>query len=185
MSLLSFQQKQRGVTLIELVICIALLGIAASAMLTAFGNMMAASSDPLWHNKSLKLGQLYLDEILAKAYDESTPLGGLPAFTAIDCTARGPDDGSGGADEIDEGNDRELFDDVDDYDGVADKPPLSLIGNLDDSYLNYSVKVTVECAGTSVGASVDNQAKKITVHIVAPNQDPDRPMVFSAYKGNY
>lgn len=175
-------QKQRGVTLIELVVCIVLLGIAASAMLTAFGNMMASSSDPLWHNKSLKLGQLFLDEILGKAYDETTPLGGLPVATSIDCNSLGPDDGVGPSDEIDEGASRELFDDVDDYHGIENTPE-NLLDNLGDSYDDYSVKVSVECDGDNASASVFSHAKLITVSVLAPNQS--QPMVFSAYKGNY
>lgn len=181
----SFHQQQRGVTLVELVVCIILLGIAASAMLTAFGNMMASSADPLWHNKSLKLGQLYLDEILAKAYDETTPLGGLPAATTIDCSALGEDDGTGPNDEIDERGDRTLYDDVDDYNMAAYDRPVSLISSLDSSYDDYRVQVTVTCDGGSVGASGNEHAKRITVSVRAPNQDPAKPMVFSVYKGNY
>lgn len=164
-------QKQRGVTLIELVICIVLLGIAASAMLTAFGNMMASSSDPLWHNKSLKLGQLFLDEILGKAYDDATPLGGLPVAAVIDCNALGPEEA-----------DRASFDDVDDYHGIENVPE-NLLDNLDSSYANYSVKVSVTCDGDNAGASVFSHAKLITVSVLAPGQS--QPMVFSAYKGNY
>lgn len=175
--------QQRGVTLIELVISIVLLGIAASAVLTAFGNMMASSADPLWHNKSLKLGQLYLDEILAKAYDEISPLGGLPVATTIDCSALGEDDGVGPEDEIDERGDRTLYDDVDDYDSLTDAPPVSLVDSLDGSYAAYSVQVTVVCDGGSVNASGNEHAKLITVRVLAPNQS--NPMVFSAYKGNY
>lgn len=173
MSVPSFQQKQRGVTLVELVVCIVLLGIAASAMLTAFGNMMASSADPLWHNKSLKLGQLYLDEILAKAYDDTTPLGGLPVATAIICASIGPDTGE----------DRASYDDVDDYNMADYDRPVSLISALDDSYDDYQVQVTVECDGDSVSASDDSHAKLIIVRVLAPNQSD--PMVFSAYKGNY
>lgn len=183
MSMPSFQKKQRGVTLIELVICIVLLGIAASAMLTAFGNMMASSSDPLWHNKSIKLGQLFLDEILGKAYDETTPLGGLPVATVIDCNTLGPDDGVGPGDEIDEGNSRVLFDDVDDYHGIENAPE-NLTDDLRASYANYSVKVSVTCDDDNVvGASDTSNAKKITVSVLAPSQS--QPMEFSAYKGNY
>src|SRR3990167_6572247 len=171
MNLPSFQQKQRGVTLIELVVCIVLLGIAASAMLTAFGNMMASSSDPLWHNKSIKLGQLFLDEILGKAYDDATPLGGVPVATTIDCLALGPEEA-----------DRASFDDVDDYHGI-ENAPKDQFDNFLANYANYSVKVSVTCDGDSVGASDNSHAKLIAVSVLAPNQS--QPMVFSAYKGNY
>lgn len=164
--------QQRGVTLVELVVCIVLLGIAASAMLTAFGNMMASSADPLWHNKSLKLGQLYLDEILAKAYDETTPLGGVPASTTIACPPAGPEEGS-----------RELYDDVDDYDGIDGAPPVSLMGNLDSSYASYVVSVSVTCDGINAGTGLLSHAKLITVSVLAPGQS--QPMAFSVYKGNY
>ncbi|MFT6905238.1 MAG: MSHA pilin protein MshD [Oleiphilaceae bacterium] len=170
--------RQTGVTLVELVISIIIISIAMVALMNAFSVSMLGSADPLWRNKTLKLAQLYLDEILAKNYDHATPVGGMPVIDAPDCTNLGKD-GS---------EDRENFNDVDDYDSITNEVPLSLIASLDSSYSAYRISVDVVCAGDEVGAVdinnlVDsNQAKKITVKITPPGQ---AEISFAAYKGNF
>jgi len=169
--------KQQGVTLVELVISIVVLSIAMVAMMNSFSISMSHSADPLWRNKSLKLAQLYLDEILAKKYDELTPVGGMPVVLNPSCASLGPD--GVGADE----ETRATYDDVDDYHGISGSAPINQTGgSLDSSYDDYLISVTVECDGDEVGASADIQAKKITVVVTPPNQSP---MTFAAYKGNY
>ena len=170
MKLSKAQAKQKGMTLVEMVISIVLISIAMTAMLTAFSTSMGRSADPLWKNKSLKLGQAYLDEILSKKYDANTPLGGIPAATSISCNVAGP--GGGG---------RETYDDVDDYNGLSDKPPKLVTNSSMTGYDDYTVEVSVVCAGTDVGVSNDN-AKLITVTVVPPNNSS---MPFSAYRGNF
>lgn len=171
------RNKQGGVTLVELVISIVIISIAMVAMLNSFSVSINQSAEPLWRNKAMKLAQLYLDEILAKKFDESTPIGGVPPVGGATCDL---------ADE--ESDDRTQFDDVGDYNGLTDAPPVSLIASLDSSYDDYSVSVTVECDGdqvdaeNSAGAVSDNHAKLITVAITAPNGDT---ISFAAYKGNF
>ena len=172
--------KQRGVTLVELVISIVVLSIAMVALMNAFSVSMSSSGDPLWRNKTLKLAQLYLDEILAKRYDENTPLGGLPFVVSPSCSGLGPDSG--------EAN-RADFDDVDDYHDPVAKVPVSLTGSLDASYDNYTVAITVECDDNTVVGALDSagsisaaQAKKISVTITPPNQPS---LTFAVYKGNF
>jgi len=167
--------KQKGVTLIELVISIVILSIAFVAMMRSFSFSIGHSADPLWRNKTLKLGQLYLDEILAKNYDDSTPLGGEPFVTNPSCLALGPETG-----EV-----RATYDDVDDYNGISNVVPTSLTGSLDSSYSSYRVSILVVCDGLTVnvtGATPQNNAKKITVTVTPPGQSA---VNFSVYKGNY
>lgn len=170
--------RQQGVTLVELVISIIIISIAMVALLNAFSASMVGSADPLWRNKTLKLAQLYLDEILAKNYEHLTPVGGIPVVLDPNCTNLGKD-GS---------EDREDYNDVDDYDEIDDEVPLSLIASLDSSYSAYRVSVDVACVGSQVGAvdeanaSDNNQAKKITVTITPPGQ-PAIP--FAVYKANF
>lgn len=169
--------KQTGVTLVELVISIVILSIAMVALMSAFSNTMLNSADPLWRNKTLKLAQLYLDEILAKNYDHATPVGGIPFVTTPSCGALGPETGET----------RETYNDVDDYNGLTESPK-SLITTLDSSYSNYQISIDVSCRGNEVDAvGAGNvvslvQAKKITVSITPPGQSA---IPFSVYKGNF
>jgi len=183
-------KKQQGVTLIELVISIVVLSIAMVAMMNSFSLSMSHSADPLWRNKTLKLAQLYLDEILAKNYDELTPVGGMPYEANPSCASLG-ENGT----EI-----RATYDDVDDYNGstggVTHNPPTSIDGSLDPSYAQFSVRIVISCDGARVGAlddagaSANNHAKKITVTVAPFGQSVVSPLgenaiVFAAYKGNY
>lgn len=172
------KRYQKGVTLVELVISIIIMSIAMVALMNAFSLSMSSSADPLWRNKTLKLAQLYLDEILAKNYDDSTPIGGVPVLATPDCTGLGKD-GS---------EDREDFNDVDDYHSITDEVPKSIIAALDNSYTAYRVSVEVTCVGKQVGAVNagnalhNDHAKKITVTITPPGQTP---IPFSVYKANF
>jgi MSHA pilin protein MshD len=162
---------QKGVTLVELVISIIILSIAMVALMSAFSNSMLNSADPLWRNKTLKLAQLYLDEILAKNYDHNTPVGGVPYVAAPSCTGLGPETGET----------RETFNDVDDYHGLTESAD-SLTTIIDSSYDSYQVSVEVVCRGSDVNASANIHAKKITVTITPPSQVA---IPFSVYKGNF
>jgi len=162
---------QKGMTLVEMVISIVLISIAMTAMLTAFSTTMGRSADPLWKNKSLKLAQAYLDEILSKKYDENTPVGGIPAPTSISCNVAGP---AGGG--------RDNYDTVDDYNGLSDNPPKLVTDTDMTGYDDYTVNVTVVCAGSDVGLSDNKYAKLITVTVISPNNSA---MPFSVYRGNF
>lgn len=172
--------RQRGVTLIELVISIVVMGIAMAALMQAFSISINQSGDPLWRNKTLKLAQLYLDEIIAKNYDHATPVGGLPVEASPGCSAA--DLGPEGAE------DRESYNDVDDYDGYSESPPTGVTDVDLSGYAGYTVSIEVECDGDSVAAEntagtvSDNHAKLITVSITTPYNDT---LSLSAYKGNF
>ena len=172
------KRQQRGVTLVELVISIIIISIAMVALLNAFSVSMLGSPDPLWRNKTLKLAQLYLDEILAKNYDHTTPVGGVPVEENPNCTNLGRD-GS---------EDREDYNDVDDYAEINNEVPKSLIASLDSSYSEYRVGVEVVCVGDQVGAVDENnasdsdQTKKITVTITPPGRSA---ISFAVYKANF
>lgn len=175
MMLLREGHSKNGFTLIEMVITIVVISIALAAMLGAFSSAMSHSADPMWRNKTIKLAQLYLDEILSKRFDENSPVGGVPANAATSCTSLGKD----GA-EI-----RATYDDVDDFHNTTDTTPVGASGSLDASYANYLIAVDITCddADGAVNRSGSNvHAKRIKVSITPPGQST---MVFYAYKGNY
>ena len=168
-------RSKTGFTLIELVITIVVISIALAAMLGAFSGAMTHSADPMWRNKTIKLAQLYLDEILSKRFDENSPVGGVPASATTSCTSIGAD----GAET------RATYDDVDDFHNTTASAPVGASGALDASYDNYLIAVEVACdnAGGAVNSSgSDIHAKRIKVSVTPPGQST---MVFYAYKGNY
>ena len=178
MSFSATPHSQRGFTLIELVITIVVISIALAAMLGAFSSSMSHSADPMWRNKTIKLAQLYLDEILSKRFDENTPVGGVPAAGAVGAPALT----ACGSLDPEAGEVRATYDDVDDYDGLSDSPPVAVNGALGASYGNYAVSVVVTCDGDTVSVTGNPNAKRIEVTVTPPGQSA---MVFYAYKGNY
>lgn len=89
------QDEQRGMTLVELVLTIVILGIAAAAMFSAMAAITGRSADPMLRQQSLAIAEAYMEEITLQAF---------PASTACAASNNGAGRGS--------------FDDVCDYNGL-------------------------------------------------------------------
>jgi prepilin-type N-terminal cleavage/methylation domain-containing protein len=139
----------RGFTLIEIVITIVILG-AVAGILVPFFNAIVHSPDPVIRERAISLGQAMMDEIMAKRWDENTPMGGGPIITqetldpiGTSCTpcdgnrlycfvcrnpgyipgtasSLGLDAGDAGVDSTDRRN----WDDVDDYNYLNANPEI-------------------------------------------------------------
>ena len=103
----------QGFTLIEIVITIVILGMVAGIMVPFF-NAIVRSPDPVIRERAISLAQSMMDEIMAKRWDENTPMGGGPLNTnesARGTVAATPVANLG----VDAGENRTTYDDVDDY----------------------------------------------------------------------
>ncbi len=185
--------RQHGLTLIELVAVIIILAVALVGVSAAISGAVSRSSDVLLETRAVALAQSYLDEILAKRFDERTAPRGIPPCRS-NCT-----------DEVDFGldggeSDREDFDDVDDYhdldEGLDQATPLQDAEGMDRlGYDNFRVRVTVRYLQLGVGqpeeelASEPNDltdvqdAKLITVTVNHASMFSE--WSFSVYKANY
>lgn len=88
--------RQRGVTLVELVIAIVIVGTAAAALYSAMASINSRSADPMLRQQSLAIAEAYLEEISLQAFPVSTS-----------CPVSN------------DGNGRGSFDDVCDYNGLT------------------------------------------------------------------
>jgi MSHA pilin protein MshD len=116
------KQFQQGVSLIEMVVFIIVVGIASSALFATYNYSLLHNTDPLIQVRALELAQAKLDEVLALKYDANTPTGGIPACdtpTGVACN-NSPDAN---------------MNDVDDFHDVSDEP-----------YTGYTRRVTVTTA---------------------------------------
>ena len=159
--------RMRGMSLVEMVITIVIISLALVASLQAFSFFVGRSSDGLVQTRSLDLAQLYFDEILSRRYDEDTGVNGVPAYTGA-CRI------------TDDGESRDNYDDVDDYDAINNESPDTMDAALTADYTGFSVTIDVVCddaIGTLTGGS-----KRIDIAITDLTGDVS---VFSVYKGNY
>lgn len=173
--------KQRGVTLIELVIGITVLAVALTLITAVLSPLFVRSTDP-WHQvRAAELGHSLMNEILARSFDEhSDRSGGLLRCDEGGnlCTEQndfGPD-----------GSETRLwFNDVDDFHGFGAEGAAILTNilanELSQAYRNYSAAVTIRYAGLEFGLP-ERSVKRIEVVISTPTSSD---ITFSAYKGNW
>ena len=108
---------QQGLTLIELIISIVIIGIALAGVLSVMNLTTARSADPMIQHQALAIAEAYLEEILTKEY------GGPTGAT-----------------------DRDEFITVGDYSVITDSVPANQLGNTIDGLGSYRVSVGVVSA---------------------------------------
>jgi MSHA pilin protein MshD len=132
----SKKQLQKGVSLIEMIVFIIVIGIASSALLATYNYSLLHNTDPLIQVRALELAQAKLDEVIALKYDANTPTGGIPACDSPAGVACNNETDSN-------------MNDVDDFDGFSDDP-----------YTGYKRSITVTTANNLKLISVTVTAPK-------------------------
>lgn len=171
--------RAHGFTLVELIATIAILAIAAIGISSALAFAMRHQADSMTDAKVVALVQAYSDEIMAKRYDENTPLGGLPACS----TATTP---CSSAAAFDDGENRADYDDVDDFDGLDDAPPRQLDGTPLTDYASYRVQVNVRyptpAQASTLGVASSTDAKIIDIVV---SDGSGSQQTFSVVRANF
>ncbi len=166
--------KLTGFTLIEIVIAIVVFSVALTFMVVTFNPATTGTANPILQARAAELGQAYLEEIRGKRFDENSTAGSQTRCgdgVAPACSGTlGPD-----------GESRENYDDVDDFNGLSESPPVTPQGNNRDNYNSYTVSVTVSYAGTDLGLA-NGDAKRIDVNVSGPNGGS---FDFSSYRTNF
>jgi MSHA pilin protein MshD len=149
-----------GLTLVELVISIVVLGIALPGVLLAVNATTKRSADPMLEHQAVAIAEAYLEEILAKAYAD-------------------PDDASvcGAA----EGS-RDLYDDVCDYAGLDDAGARDQEGGAVAGLGAYRVRASVDTAATLGALSGSADVLRVDVRVThAAGVD----LTLSGYRTSY
>lgn len=145
------QRRFRGLTLVEVVISLVILGVAVAAGVQALGNFAAGSRTWQERSTALELANTLLAEI------DSLPF----------CDPGGTNNIS--LDSGETSDDRSTFDDIDDYNGWDACPPKDKTNAPMTDYAGYRQQVTVAfdtSLATHTGATLTaNTYKKITVTI--------------------
>jgi MSHA pilin protein MshD len=145
--------RERGVTLIELVISIVVVAVAASAVLGLLARNTAHSADAMVLAQAVSIAEAYLEEVSVKPFAD-------PDGT----------DGEGA---------RSAFDDVDDYNGLYDAGARDQFGAAIPALSGYTVSVTVSASAALTGVPAA-AAERIDVRVrfAAPPVD----FTLSGYK---
>ena len=169
--------KQTGFSLVELIVMIVVLSVALTGVTIAINETVKQSPKPLVQTRAMELAQTYLDEILAKRFDEFSGQGGIPRCDSTDNAAQTCSNSMGN----EEGGNRQLFDDVDDFNNLDNSPPINATGSALPIYSDYRVQVSVNYAGGDIGLA-NRGAKRITINVTTPlgNTIP-----VSAYRVNF
>ena len=110
-------RQQGGVTLVELLVSIVIVSIAASGVLGLLAMTTAGSADPMLRHQAAAIAESYLEEVLLKPCEDPDGVDGEVA--------------------------RADFDDLDDYDGLADAGARDQFGMPLAGLGDYSVVVAV------------------------------------------
>lgn len=172
---MSNRERTRGLSLIEVVVFIVVLGLGLSAIVTLFGQLTKASPDPVVRKQVLALAESMMEEVLLRGFTFCDP-DNSNVFAATAATV-GECPGAPGVEAIgpEAGETRyadPLFDNVSDYDGfsmsgasIADitNNPISGLG---------AYGVTVAVAAISGGElpllATTSDALRITVVATGP-----------------
>ena len=140
---MSMRARHRGVTLIELVVAITIVAIAATGILSAMSAIATRSADAMLQQQAISIAQAYLDEILQR--------------WVVDPNGTPPNTG------------RASWDLVDDYAGLVDVGAKDQFGNAISALSAYTVNVSVAQTSALTGVP-STAARRIDITVTrSPN----------------
>jgi len=145
------RRNERGLTLIELVVVIAVMLVAIPPLTSLYTEVASASVDETYQSAAVSLADSLMEEIVSKAFEDP--------------------DLSEGTFATEEGS-RAAYDDIDDFDGLSNSPPQGIDGSDLDDYGGITRSVLVDNVTTTtpdpVTAETDGSTplKRIKVKVV-------------------
>lgn len=167
--------RQRGFTLIELVMFIVIVGIGIAGILSVFTTSVKSSADPMVRKQALAIAESLLEEILLKEYCDPDTATLSPTAPPVCPASRVAADQEAA---------RANYDDVDDYagyttsGGIVDLTGAPVAGLT--SYNVTAVTVTVTTAAQNAALNAVN-AKRVTVTVTGPQG----AITLTGYRSNY
>ena len=162
--------RQRGLTLIELVMFIIVVSIGLAGVLTVLSVTGKSSADPVIRKQALAVAEAMLDEILSKDY-QNDPTGDNTATPALGCTPSTVP--------VCNANtvlNRPNYNDVDDYNGWSQTGVYQVDGTLAPVLGTYTVAVAV---APWVLSGITG--KRVTVTVVGGTET----IALEGFRGNF
>lgn len=149
------RHPQRGVTLIEMVVAITIVAVAATTILGAMGAVASRSADAMLQQQAIAIGQAYLDEIMQR--------------WVVDPNGTPPNTGRGS------------WDLVDQYNGLVDVGAHDQFGNPIAALSRYTVSVATSQTSALPGIPAA-AARRIDITV---SYAPSISVQLSGYRTNY
>jgi MSHA pilin protein MshD len=148
-------RRLRGFTLIELIVAITIVAIAATTILGGLASVASRSADAMLQQQAIAIAQSYLDEILERWVVDPN---GTPTY-----------------------NGRGTWDLVDQYNGLADTGAHDQFGNAITALSQYNVSVSVSQSSALTGIA-SSATRRIDVTVTT---SPNVRVTLSGYRTNY
>ena len=175
--------RQRGLSLIELLVFIVVVGVAVTGVVSVFSLNARASVDPAIRKQAMTIAESLLDEVMSKPYtycDPDDPAADT-ATNVGDCTIP---EGMGGP-EVAQGETRysatNPFDNVNDYNGFTMAGINDITGAPVAGLGLYTATVQVQPAGAFNGIPA-GETLLVTVTVNAPG---NQTLSLSGYRTRY
>lgn len=172
----------RGLSLIELLVFIVVVGIAVTGVLSVYSLNARSSADPMVRKQALAIAESLLEEVLAKPYTYCDPddANAETASSTAGCATMAE---SAMAPEAGETRYSNLtpYDNVNDYNGFSMNPIDDLNGNAVPGLGGYSATVQVQPAGAFNGIPA-GETLLVTVTVTAPG---NQGVSLSGYRTRY
>jgi MSHA pilin protein MshD len=175
-------QRARGLTLIELLLFVVVVGIALSAMLRVFVTATAASADPMVRRQQLAIAESLLREVELMPFTWCDP--DDPDATTVSSAAGCATQENNVAPEPGESRyGPNHFDNVNDYAGFSMNGIVDISNTAVAGLEGYKASVSV------VAQALDNvpaaEALKITVTVTAPDNKPENAISLQGWRTRY
>jgi MSHA pilin protein MshD len=161
------RRAQRGLSLIELVMFIMVLGIALSALLNVFVQATTRSADPQLQRQALAIAESLLDEVQLMPFtycdpdDANVATATSSAGCASQAEALGPEAGENRFA-------TPQFDNVNDYHGYSMSGIVDITGAAVPGLANFNASVTVAPVALGSISAASGDALRITVSVTGP-----------------
>ena len=149
------RHRQRGVTLVELVVAITIVAIAATTILGTMAAVASRSADAMIQQQAIAVGQAYLDEVLQR--------------WVVDPNGAPPNTGRGS------------WDLVDQYNGLTDVGARDQFNNAIAALSAYTVSVSVVSSSALTGVA-STAARRVDVTVT---RAPNVTVTLSGYRTSY
>ncbi len=166
-------RDNRGVSLIELILFIVIIGAGLAGILGVMNLTTRASADPLIQKQALAIAEAYLEEVLAMPFTYCEP-DDAHAATAESAGAVNPADTTRcattlealGAEGEARGSTTVPYDNVNDYNSLAAGAPANLDGTAISELDAYQVSVAV--VAEALGTVASSASLRVTVTVTGP-----------------